>query len=106
MKPHKCNSSNSLAFSFLHIVEPRNQSEIQGMETHMNQVQGKGLLKFLHIALMSSHAQYLPIPTEQYCIYLKAHLNYSLLEKKTKPKSQPLKRSVDLQKNDFKASST
>lgn len=77
MKPHKYHSSNSLAFSFLHIVEPRNQSEIRGMETHMNQVQGKGLLKFLHIALMSSHAQYLPISTEQYCIYLKALLNYS-----------------------------
>lgn len=77
MNLHEYHTFNSLAFHFLHIFEPRNQSEIQGMETHMNQIQRKGLLKFLHTALMRSHAQYLPISTEQGCIYLKAHLNYS-----------------------------
>lgn len=35
MKPHD-HTFNSLSLSFLHIFEPRNQSEIQGMETHMN----------------------------------------------------------------------
>lgn len=76
MKPHD-HTFNSLCLSFLHIFEPRNQSEIQGMETHVNRVQRKGLLKFLHTDLMRSHAQYLPISAGQCCIYLKVHLNYS-----------------------------